>query len=85
MTNPFRDQEKFMRACDQTVGAHNEDQYKLYINLIKEETEEHATEWTGGEIKFESVDAIVLNQIQAIDSAHIDKQILAHIYQGLTN
>jgi len=55
------------------------------LSLSPGKTEEHATEWTGGEIKFESVDAIVLNQIQAIDSAHIDKQILAHIYQGLTN
>lgn len=44
MTNPFRDQEKFMRACDQTVGRVNneinEDQYDLYLNLIKEEVAE---------------------------------------------
>jgi len=44
MTNPFRDQEKFMRACDQTVGRINneinEDQYDLYLNLIKEEVAE---------------------------------------------
>ena len=44
MTNPFRDQEKFMRACDQTIGRVNneinEDQYDLYLNLIKEEVAE---------------------------------------------
>ena len=44
MTNIFRDQEKFMRACDQTVGRVNdeinEDQYDLYLNLIKEEAAE---------------------------------------------
>ena len=40
MTNPFRDQEKFMRACDQTVGNENIDQYNLYLKLIKEEVEE---------------------------------------------
>jgi predicted HAD superfamily Cof-like phosphohydrolase len=40
MTNPFRDQEKFMRACDQTVGQKNESQYLLYVNLIKEEVAE---------------------------------------------
>ena len=44
MTNVFRDQEKFMRACDQTVGRVNneinEDQYDLYLNLIKEEVAE---------------------------------------------
>lgn len=40
MTNPFRDQEKFMRACDQTVGSTNEAQFKLYTSLIKEEFDE---------------------------------------------
>ena len=40
MTNPFRDQEKFMRACDQTVGEFNESQYRLYRNLIDEEVNE---------------------------------------------
>ncbi len=40
MTNPFRDQEKFMRACDQTVDEYNEAQYKLYLNLMEEEWKE---------------------------------------------
>ena len=40
MTNPFRDQEKFMRACEQTVGEFNEAQYQLYCNLISEEFNE---------------------------------------------
>ena len=40
MTNPFRDQEKFMLACDQTVGELNEDQYKLYLDLMEEEWKE---------------------------------------------
>ena len=40
MTNPFRDQEKFMRACDQTVDGYNEEQFKLYVNLIEEEFKE---------------------------------------------
>lgn len=40
MSNPFRDQEKFMRACDQTVEGFNHAQYELYKNLIKEEFEE---------------------------------------------
>jgi predicted HAD superfamily Cof-like phosphohydrolase len=38
--NPFRDQEKFMRASDQTVGQLNEDQYKLYLSLMDEEWKE---------------------------------------------
>jgi len=40
MTNPFRDQEKFMRACDQSVDTSNYDQYKMYLGLIKEEYNE---------------------------------------------
>ena len=40
MTNPFRDQEKFMRACDQTVDKWNVDQFNLYIKLIDEERKE---------------------------------------------
>ena len=40
MSNVFRDQAKFMKACDQTVGESNEDQFKLYLKLIKEEYNE---------------------------------------------
>jgi predicted HAD superfamily Cof-like phosphohydrolase len=40
MTNPFRDQEKFMKACGQTVDNHNEDQYNMYLGLIEEEHKE---------------------------------------------
>lgn len=38
--NPFRDQEKFMRACDQSVEGVNVEQFKLYFNLIDEESQE---------------------------------------------
>ena len=40
MTNPFRDQEKFMKACDQTVESNNSQQFGMYVNLIKEEYDE---------------------------------------------
>lgn len=40
MTNPFRDQEKFMKASEQTVGEFNEAQYKLYLDLMEEEWKE---------------------------------------------
>jgi predicted HAD superfamily Cof-like phosphohydrolase len=40
MTNPFRDQEKFMRACDQTVDTKDESQYNMYLKLIEEEYKE---------------------------------------------
>ena len=38
--NPFRDQEKFMRACDQSVDGSNQEQFKMYLRLIKEEFDE---------------------------------------------
>ena len=40
MTNVFADQTKFMVACDQTVDTYNSEQYKLYLNLIREEYNE---------------------------------------------
>ena len=40
MTNPFRDSEKFMISCGQTVGEENVNQYKLYLDLINEEVQE---------------------------------------------
>ncbi len=40
MTNPFRYQEKFMRACDQTTDVWNQEQFDLYVNLIEEEFKE---------------------------------------------
>jgi predicted HAD superfamily Cof-like phosphohydrolase len=38
--NPFRDQEKFMRACDQSVDTMNESQYNMYLKLVEEEFKE---------------------------------------------
>ena len=38
--NPFRDQEKFMKACDQTVDQWNLPQFNLYVDLIDEERKE---------------------------------------------
>jgi predicted HAD superfamily Cof-like phosphohydrolase len=40
MTNPFRDQAKFMTACDQSVDRGNTDQFNMYLKLIEEEAEE---------------------------------------------
>ena len=39
MTNLFRDQEKFMRACDQSVTG-DQKQFDMYISLIEEEFKE---------------------------------------------
>jgi len=40
MTHLFRDQEKFMRACEQTVDEENISQYAMYLKLIDEEVSE---------------------------------------------
>ena len=40
MTNLFRDQSQFMQLCGQSVGRENVEQYKLYLDLIKEEVQE---------------------------------------------
>jgi DNA repair exonuclease SbcCD nuclease subunit len=53
------------------------------INFIPSKKEEHSQDWDGGEILFESVDTIVLNQLTAIDSEVIDKQMLVDIYNSL--
>lgn len=40
MTDVFKDQAKFMQACDQTVDKFNQSQFNLYLNLIEEEVKE---------------------------------------------
>lgn len=69
MTNPFRDQEKFMRACDQTVGTCNDAQYKLYCDLIAEEfTELNAA--ASQQNKVEQLDALVDILVVTIGAIH---------------
>jgi len=76
MTNPFRDQEKFMRACDQTVDNFNQDQFKLYLGLIKEEYKE-LNEAINNSDQIETLDALIdilVVTIGAIHSAGFDAE-----------
>ena len=66
MTNPFRDQEKFMRACDQSVGEFNESQYQLYCNLISEEFNELVASKT----KIDDLDALIDILVVTIGAIH---------------
>ena len=66
MTNPFRDQEKFMRACEQTVGEFNEAQYQLYCNLINEEFNELVASTT----KVDDLDALIDILVVTIGAIH---------------
>lgn len=74
MTNPFRDQEKFMRACDQSVEGFNEEQYKLYINLIEEEFRELKEAIAAGDLveQLDALEDILVVTIGAIHSAGMD-------------
>lgn len=76
MTNPFRDQEKFMKACDQSVDKFNELQYAMYIKLINEEHQEFL-EATLAEDRVEQLDALIdilVVTIGAIHSAGFDAE-----------
>jgi predicted HAD superfamily Cof-like phosphohydrolase len=74
--NPFRDQEKFMRACDQSVDALDEKQYNMYCNLIQEEHDELKAAITA-EDRVEQLDALIdilVVTIGAIHSAGFDAE-----------
>jgi predicted HAD superfamily Cof-like phosphohydrolase len=74
MTNPFRDQEKFMKACGQTTDTFNKDQFNMYIGLIEEEAKELA-EAIEKHDQVETLDALIdilVVTIGAIHSAGFD-------------
>ena len=66
VSNPFRDQEKFMRACEQTVGEFNKAQYQLYCNLISEEFDELVASKT----KVHDLDALIDILVVTIGAIH---------------
>ena len=69
MTNPFLDQSRFMRACNQTVGAWNEPQFNLYTKLIQEEVDEL---WTanGAADPKECLDALIDILVVTVGAIH---------------
>jgi len=67
--NPFKDQEKFMRACGQTVDSLNEKQYSMYVNLIAEEHQE-LLEATLSEDSVEQLDALIDILVVTIGAIH---------------
>ena len=72
--NTFRDQEKFMKACDQSVGELNEAQYKLYLDLMEEEWKELQVALANGD-RVEQLDALldfIVVTTGAIHSAGFD-------------
>jgi len=76
MTNPFRDQEKFMKACDQSVDVFDPGQYEMYLNLIEEEFKE-LQEARAMNNDIEELDALIdilVVTIGAIHSAGFDAE-----------
>lgn len=69
MTNPFRDQEKFMRACDQITEQGNTDQFNMYLKLIEEEAEE-LNQAIIAEDKVEMLDALIDILVVTIGAIH---------------
>jgi predicted HAD superfamily Cof-like phosphohydrolase len=67
--NPFRDQEKFMRACDQSVGEFNVEQFNLYTKLIEEEFKELKVAIDNVD-KVETLDALIDIVVVTIGALH---------------
>jgi predicted HAD superfamily Cof-like phosphohydrolase len=69
MTNPIKDQAKFMKACGQSVGKFNSDQFDLYVNLINEEHTELKDAIAAGD-KVETLDALIDIIVVTVGAMH---------------
>jgi len=69
MSNVFRDQEKFMRACEQSTGKLDKEQYQLYIKLIEEEHSEFRVALER-EDRVEQLDALIDMMVVIVGAIH---------------
>jgi predicted HAD superfamily Cof-like phosphohydrolase len=70
MTNAFRDQEKFMKACDQTAGGEFDlAQFKMYLGLIEEEFKELQVAVENND-QLETLDALIDILVVTIGTIH---------------
>lgn len=69
MTNPFRDQEKFMKACDQSIEEFDQKQFTMYLGLVKEETTE-LNEAINNNDQVETLDALIDMLVVTIGAIH---------------
>jgi predicted HAD superfamily Cof-like phosphohydrolase len=69
MTNAFRDQEKFMKACDQSTGDRNPQQYLMYASLIDEEKKEFDQALLEND-RVEQLDALIDILVVTIGAIH---------------
>lgn len=68
-TNPFKDQQDFMTACDQSVGKYDCNQYALYLDLIDEERNELVEAIEAGD-RVEQLDALIDILVVTIGAIH---------------
>jgi hypothetical protein len=68
--NPFRDQEKFMKACDQTTDNWNVEQFNLYVDLIEEEYNDELKAAIKACDNVEIVDALIDILVVTIGALH---------------
>ena len=69
MTNPFREQEKFMKACGQSVDKYNQQQYLMYVGLIEEESKEFDQALLDND-RVEQLDALIDILVVTIGAIH---------------
>jgi|TARA_B110000503_G_scaffold62961_1_gene99567 predicted HAD superfamily Cof-like phosphohydrolase len=69
MTNPFRDQAKFMTACGQSVSEINNAQYAMYLDLIDEEREELKEAIVASD-RVEQLDALIDILVVTVGAIH---------------
>jgi predicted HAD superfamily Cof-like phosphohydrolase len=67
--NPFKDQEWFMTACDQTIDQDNQSQFNMYVQLIGEETGELADAINAND-SVETLDALIDILVVTIGAIH---------------
>ena len=58
MSDIFNDQRKFMQACGQITDQFDPSQYSMYVNLIREETQELAEAVDNDDV-VEQLDALI--------------------------
>ena len=69
MPNVFKDQSTFMRACDQTVGQYNAEQFQLYLKLIREEYHELEMAYSRNDAA-EELDALIDILVVTVGAIH---------------
>ncbi len=67
--NVFKDQEKFMTACDQSVVGVNDKQFSLYVRLLEEECAELDAAITEND-QVEILDALIDIMVVTIGAIH---------------